>query len=286
MNDSDVFGGYSAQELDVQYNKRAEVPHHQSYFLRWQEDSARARRSTDNKEGIAYGTNERETVDVFPAHQAHAPVVVFIHGGYWQAMDKSYFGFIAPPLVERGFTVAVVNYPLCPAASLSDIVRSLRWAMIYLYRNIANYNGDRDRFHLIGHSAGGHLTALLLATAWPNLDSALPADMLKSGIGVSGVYQLEPLRHTNINQALNMSQAEIDDLSPVNLPPPLAGEMALFVGGDESDEFKRQSKLFATTWAKGDFSTRYDVLPGRNHFSILDELTDPAGAILNCLLAA
>lgn len=285
MNKSNIFGGYSAQQLEVQYNKRAEVPDHEQYFLRWQDDSIHTRQNTDTKEDIAYGSSERETVDIFPASQAHAPVVVFIHGGYWQAMDKSYFSFIAPPLVERGFTVAVLNYPLCPAASLSSIVRSLRWAMIYLYRNIAHYNGDRDRFHLIGHSAGGHLTALLLATAWSNLDSALPASMLKSGIGVSGVYQLEPLHHTYLNQALNMSQAEIDELSPVNLPPPLAGKMALFVGGDESDEFKRQSKLFAQTWTNGGFYTRYDVLPGRNHFSILDELTDPSGAILNCLPA-
>ena len=285
MNNS-VFRHYSVQQLDEQYNKRAEVPEHQEYFNRWKLDSEQVRQNHVVRENLAYGTGERETMDIFPAQQSDSPGVVFIHGGYWQALDKSYFSFIAPLLLRLGFAVVVLNYPLCPTVRLRDIVRSLRWAMIYLYRNVKQYNGNPEQFHLVGHSAGGHLAAMLMSTPWSEIDSSLRDGFVNKGVGISGVFELEPLRHTFINQALNLDQSEIDDLSPIYLFPPSIGAMDVMVGSEESAEFKRQSEQFALAWSKDEFVARCQVLENHNHFSILDEMLRPDGKILTSIVAA
>lgn len=278
-----VYKDYSAQQLDQQYNNRAAVPDHQQYFERWRHNSEQARRRLEAIENIAYGVGEREVLDVFPAPAPNAPVVVFLHGGYWQALDKSYFSFIAPPLLHHGFTVVVVNYPLCPAASLKDIVRSVRWALIFLYRNLSRYNGDAERICLVGHSAGGHLAAMLMATPWNRLDSALRNDLLPAAISISGLFELEPLRHTYVNQALNLDHAGCNLLSPIYLPPPRSGYVDLYVGGAESSEYLRQSKQLQQLWSGSQLQMRYQVLPGHNHFSILDELNGTEGKIVSAI---
>lgn len=280
-----VYKGYTAQQLDQQYNNRAAVPNHEEYIERWKLDSEQARRQLGVKENIAYGAGERETLDVFPAQIRNVPVVVFIHGGYWQALDKSYFSFVAPPLLQHGFTVVVLNYPLCPAVSLQDIVRSLRWALVYLYRNIGRYNGNAEQMHLVGHSAGGHLAAMLLATPWSQLDSALGNALIRDALSISGLFELEPLRHTYVNQALKLDQTACNLLSPINLPPPISGNMDLFVGGEESAEYKRQSKQLQRIWSRPQFRLRYQTLDGHNHFSILDEMIRSQGKIFTCISA-
>lgn len=279
MNEK-VYKDYTAQQLDEQYNNRAAVPDYREYFERWRQDSQRVREQTEVKENIAYGAGERETVDVFPASAANSPVVVFLHGGYWQALDKAYFSFIAPPLLRSDFTVAVLNYPLCPAATLQDIVSSLRWALIFLHRNVSRYNGDAQRIYPVGHSAGGHLAAMLMATSWSQLDSALRNDFLPAAVGISGLFELEPLRHTYVNQALNLDRTGCKSLSPICVPPPGAGSMDLYVGAEESIEYHRQSKQLEQFWSGPQFELSYQVLPGHNHFSILDELAGPEGKIL------
>lgn len=278
-----MFQTYTTEQLEVQYNKRVEVPDHEEYFERWRSDSEAVRQRHAARLDVRYGAGERETLDVFPARGGAAPVAVFIHGGYWQALNKSYFSFIAPSLLERGFTVVVLNYPLCPAVRLRDIVQSLRWAMIFLYRNVEHYNGAREELHLLGHSAGGHLTAMLQATKWSALDSSLNAPLVSSGISISGVFELEPLQYTSVNQALQLEQAEIRELSPMRLAPPVAGEIDLLVGESESDEFKRQSKQLEQVWSGDQFAARYQVLSGHNHFSILEELARPEGVIVQRL---
>ena len=283
MNDT-VFRSYSIQQLDEQYNNRARVPEFQEYLTRWAQDSERVRQETEVRENIAYGTGEREKLDIFPAQQPDSPVLVFIHGGYWQVLYKSYFSFLAPPLVEEGFSHVVVNYPLCPAVRLRDIVRSLRWAMVFLYRNIRQYNGDPERINLAGHSAGGHLVAMLMATPWNELDSSLQDGFIKTGVSISGLFELEPIRHTFVNEALKLDQSEIDELSPINLDPPSAGRLDLFVGAEESEEFKRQSTDITSAWSTPEFLTHYEELAGQDHFSIVDEIVNPQSSLFKSLV--
>ena len=278
MNNT-VFRDYSIQQLDAQYNNRARVPEFEEYLTRWERDSERVRQQTEVRENIAYGTGEREKLDIFPAQQPDSPVLVFIHGGYWQLSDKANFSFIAPPLIEKGFTVVLVNYPLCPAVKLRDIVRSLRWAAVFLYRNIRQYNGDPERLNLMGHSAGGHLVAMLLATPWSELDSSLQDGFIKTGVSISGLFELEPIQYTFVNEAMKLDQSEIDDLSPINLAAPSAGNLDLLVGAKESEEFKRQSADFAKAWSTAEFRTHYEELAGQDHFSIVDEIVNPQSSI-------
>ena len=282
MNKS-IFGAYSIQQLDEQYNNRARVPEFEEYLKRWERDSARVRQESPVRENIAYGTGEREKLDIFPG-QSGSPALVFIHGGYWQLLDKSRFSFIAPPLIEKGYTVVVLNYPLCPAVKLRDIVRSLRWAMVFLYRNINKYNGDPERLNLAGHSAGGHLVAMLLATPWSELDSSLQEGFIKTGVSISGLFELEPIRHTFVNEALKLDQSEIDELSPINLAPPSTGRLDLFVGAKESEEFKRQSADITNAWSTPEFMTYYEELAGQDHFSIVDEMVNPQSNLFRLLV--
>ena len=282
MNNS-IFRGYSIQQLDEQYNNRARVPEFQEYLTRWERGSELARQESQVREDVAYGTGEREKLDIFPAPRPDSPVLIYIHGGYWQQLNKSYFSFLAPFLVEKGFSVVVVNYPLCPTVKLADIVRSLRWAAVFLYRNDRQYNGDPERLTLLGHSAGGHLVAMLLATHWGELDSSLQEGLIKTGISVSGLFELEPIRHTFVNEALNLDQSEIDGLSPINLTAPAKGKLDLFVGAKESEEFKRQSADFAKAWSTAEFQTHYEELDGQDHFSIVDEITNPESSICKVL---
>ena len=278
-----VYRSYSIQQLDEQYNNRARVPEFQEYLDRWERDSKRVRQESKVKENIAYGTGEREKVDIFPGHQSDSPVVIFIHGGYWHLSDKSSFSFIAPPLVEKGFTVAIVGYPLCPAVKLRDIVRSLRWATVFLYRNIRQYNGDPEQLRLVGHSAGGHLVAMLLSTPWSELDSSLQDGLIRTGVSISGIFELEPIRYTFVNAAVDLNQSEIDELSPINLAAPSMGRLDLLVGAKESEEFKRQSADFAKAWSTTEFETHYQELEGQDHFSIVDEIVEATGKVLTPL---
>lgn len=278
-----VFEGLSAEELDRQYNNRAAVPDHGQYLERWAADSAAARSGYAASLDVAYGAGERETMDIFPARGPGAPVVVFIHGGYWQALDKSSFSFAAPPLLARGCTVVVAGYPLCPAVALPDIVRGLRWAMVFLHRNIARYNGDPERMCVAGHSAGGHLAAMLMATPWSRLDASLDDGMVDHAVGISGLYELEPLRHTYLNQALRLDRSSAAEMSPARRPPPASGRLDLFVGAEESDEYHRQVQRLDQAWSNGGVAVHRYVAAGRHHFSILDEMTEPEGAILRRL---
>ncbi|MDJ0957135.1 MAG: alpha/beta hydrolase [Arenicellales bacterium] len=282
MNNS-IFRNYSIQQLDEQYNNRARVPEFEEYLKRWEHDSERVRQASKVREDIAYGTGEREKLDIFPARRPDSPVIVFIHGGYWQLLDKSRFSFIAPPLIEKGLTVIVLNYPLCPAVKLKDIVQSLRWAMVFLYRNLRKYNGDPERINIVGHSAGGHLVAMLLATPWRELDSSLQDGFIENGVSISGLFELEPIRHTFVNEALKLDQSEIDELSPISLAAPSKGKLDLFVGARESEEFKRQSADFAKTWSTAEFQTHYEELAGQDHFSIVDEIVNPKSSIHKAL---
>ena len=281
-----------------EYNNRALVPEHAAIFARWQADSAaaraRLRTSTGAMLDIAYGAGPKETLDFFPARRpppgthasthvrgalhAHPPILVFIHGGYWRSLDKSDFSYIAAPFVEHGVAVAVVNYELCPTVTIETITRQMLAAHTWLFLHAGQWGCDPHRIYTSGHSAGGHLAAMMLAAQWPRWHGTLPADLIKGCISISGVHDLAPMVHTPfLNADLRLKPADVPRLSPAWLPLASHAPLVTAVGADESSEFIRQCDVLANRWKANLHANLH--LAARNHFTACDALGEPDHAL-------
>jgi arylformamidase len=261
--------------LDSMYNNRALVPEHAMHFGRWAEASEDAREAHPPQCDIAYGDGPMELLDVFPSAKPGAPVVVFIHGGYWRSLDKSDHSFIAPAFTNEGACVVIPNYALCPAVTIPQIVMQMVKALAWTWRHIAKHGGDPSRITVIGHSAGGHLATMLLACDWKAYAKELPPDLVKNAMSISGLYDLEPIMHTPfLKDSLRLTPEQVSRVSPACLPAPRRGVLYTLAGGDESAEFLRHNMLMQAAWGKKRVPVS-EVLPGRNHFSVLEDLTAP-----------
>jgi len=264
--------------LDEQYDNRARVPDHPAYFERWRDASRLARERTHCELDIAYGDSADERLDVFPATQPGAPVLVFIHGGYWRAFDKAEHSFVAPSFVADGAAVVVPNYSLCPAASIEQIALQLTRVVAWIARHAAGLGVDASRIALAGHSAGGHLAAMLLCCRWKEVDAELPLLPVQGALSISGLYDLEPIRLTPFLAAdLRLTPASVKRLSPAFFPRPKRPLYAV-VGGDESEEYLHQNQLIRDQWGPTAVPV-CETLVGHHHFSILKNLADPAGRL-------
>ena len=263
-----------------EYDNRALVPEHPQFFARWAESSARARSTMTCYLDRRYGDSPGEAIDIFPARKGDGSCMMFIHGGYWRALDKADFSFLAPAWVDAGVSLAVVNYDLCPKVALEEIVRQMLRASRWLYLNAEQYGMDEDRLYVSGHSAGGHLVAMMMAAIWPAFDARLPKDLWKGGLAVSGIYDLRPLVHVDwLNGDLKLDEAAALRVSPAFLPPATRASVMTCVGGAESSEFRRQNALLAARW-KGAFAG--DVpMPGANHFSVVDGLASQSSNLFS-----
>ena len=264
--------------LGREYNNRELVPDHPQYFARWSEGSQRARSIMASSLDCRYGDMPGETIDLFPARKGDGSCMMFIHGGYWRSLDKKDFSFLAPAWVDAGVSLAVVNYDLCPKVTMDEIVRQMLRASRWLWLHAEDYGMDQDRLYVSGHSAGGHLTAMLMAAVWPVFDARLPKDLWKGGLAVSGVYDLRPLPHVDFLQPdLRLDEQSALRLSPAFLPPATRAPVMTCVGGDESSEFRRQNALLGERW-RGAFAG--DIpMPGKNHFSVVDGLAEPSSPL-------
>lgn len=269
--------------LDRQYNNRALVPEHAAHFQRWASASAQARQQLPALLDVAYGHGPGETLDLFPApnrpKRAPAPVLVFIHGGYWRSLDKADHSFIAPAFVQQGACVVLPNYALCPAVTIPQIAWQMTQALAWVYRHIGAHGGDPQRITLVGHSAGGHLAAMLLACDWARVGADLPAALVKNALSISGVFDLAPLRHTPfLRDALRLTAQQVRQASPAGFPaPPVLdgrGTLAAVAGANESEEFVRQNALIQQAWGRA-VVPLCETLPGLNHFSVLEALIAP-----------
>jgi arylformamidase len=264
--------------LNREYNNRELFPDHPRHFARWQESSARARSTMTCHLDVAYGASPGEALDIFPARKGDGSALLFIHGGYWRSLDKKDFSFLAPALVDAGVSLVVANYDLCPKVTIGHIVQQMLAASAWLYRNAERYGMDEDRLFVSGHSAGGHLAAMMLAALWPVYDRSLPRELYKGALAVSGVYDLRPLTQMDwLNGDLRLDEESAFTLSPAFVPPATRAPLYLAVGGLESSEFKRQNSLLAQRWKSvlgGDVA-----MPGRDHFTVIDGLADPANAL-------
>ncbi len=255
-------------DLQAEYDNGAKVPTYPAITERWLAQAAAFRASHRHAElGIGYGPTERQALDLFwPGPARQGTVVVFVHGGYWQRSHRLAFSHLAQGLLAHGVAVAMPSYELCPSVTLAALVEQVRDSVAFLHRRLGG------RFLATGHSAGGHLTAMLMATDWAA--RGLPADLVPAGMPISGLFDLEPITHTTANGALGLDVAEARLLSPLLLPAP-GGRIHAYVGGEEGTEYTRQSRSIAEAWGG-----TWDSLPGLHHFSIVEELQNPASAMV------
>ena len=198
-----------------------------------------------------------------------------VHGGYWYSLDKHHDSFVADGLRPLGVATVVVNYGLAPDYRMDEIVRQNRAAAAWVWRNAASFGGDRSRIHVLGQSAGGHLAAMLLATDWPAVGADLPANLVKSAVSISGIYDLEPIRLCYLNDTLGMDEAEARRNSPVAQHYPVEAPLMLVSGDIESEEYARQAAAMAAVWEAHGYPLRWLDLPGFNHFTMADQLREP-----------
>lgn len=269
-----------AEYYSQQYNARAMIPDHPYIFTRWLKDSAHVRRTHAALFDLTYGEESGERLDFFPTNRSDAPLLVFIHGGWWRSLDKSDFSFVAPAYTRAGFNVALTNYTLAPEASVAEIVMQQVRALAWLYRNAEKYDFDPNRIVVAGHSAGAHLTAMLMAAVWPAVGNDLPRDLVKAGVLLSGLYDLEPVRHADfVNVDLKLTEKDIASLSPATMPQAHPARFLTAFGGLESEEFRRQTELIVNTWKTshaGDIA-----LPDVNHLTICDAFAEAGHPLFN-----
>jgi arylformamidase len=257
-------------DYEVEYNNRARVPEHPVHMAGWVRDAKAYREAqADRWRVIPYGPGARHTIDFFPAKNNEGPIVVFIHGGYWQAFDASSFSHLAAGLNVHGISVAIPSYDLCPNVAVADIIQQMQTAA----RELARLGRP---LVMSGHSAGGHLAACMLATDWRALDAALPDNLVTSAYTISGLFDLVPLVKTTVNNALRLDDVAARDASPLFWTAPARGSLDAVVGGNESAEYFRQSRSMVETWGAAGLATRFAAIPDANHFTAIAPLADPA----------
>ena len=208
---------------------------------------------------------------------------MFIHGGYWRSLDKSDFSWLAPPFVQHGVALALPNYGLAPATPIEDIVRQQLKALAWLYRNGDRLGFDPERIVVVGHSAGAHLTAMMMAALWPIYEADLPPTLVKAGLAISGIYDLEPLLEAPfVNVDLHLDAKRVRALSPIHLPPATSAPLVTATGALESSEFQRQTALIGRAWKP--VLARNIPIPGCNHLTVIDQLANPASPLFDAAL--
>ncbi|MGI9510070.1 MAG: alpha/beta hydrolase [Geminicoccaceae bacterium] len=268
---------FSDEELEKQYNLRAGRPDYEVTVIPdWMTRSEQARRQLSGRLDIRYGEGERQTLDLFTCADPKAPLLVYFHGGYWQRGDKSIYSFLAVPFTERCVNVAVIGYDLCPSVTITRISEEAREALAYLWRNAVDLGINRERITVMGHSAGGHITEMMMGTDWPTFGTDLPGTMIQSGIPVSPLSLLEPVRLTSLNDNVRMDAAEAAAESPMlNHPPVTDAPQLLVVGGHETTEFHRQAGMYQDAFATVKRNIDLYVVPDVDHFDELNILANP-----------
>jgi arylformamidase len=281
-----VWRGYDRAGLDDQYDNPARIPDRAFYLARWSEGAALATRRFRHELDVAYGEGPRQRLDVYrppilPAASGRPPVFFYVHGGYWHRHDKSVAAHLALVFAEAGALFIAPGYSRVPDVPLARVVEDVRDAFEFTVENAERLGGDPRRVHVGGFSAGAHLAAMLVATSWAS--RGLPADVIRSMTAISGVYDLEPLRHTTLNETLRIAEADVQTLSPLHVRPLSGAPMTLAVGGAESEEFRRQTRELAAAWSPYVPVTILEA-PGRHHLGAQAELLDSGSPLSRAVL--
>lgn len=273
-----VYRGYTGPDLNRLYSARLAVPEHLEIFERWRHQGE----AMDDRvsEQMQYGASPWEVLDFMrPAGTESAPLHLFLHGGYWQSLDKVDSRFFTRALLDAGCAVAVVNYDLCPNVGLDIVTEQVRRACVYLYQRCDDLGIDQSRIQAGGHSAGAHLAAELISTPWRSRDRNLPDDLIRCGVLVSGIYDLMPLRFTGLNRALQLDNDGAFRNSPLHRTPPPGCDLVIAWGGEESEEFERQSRDFASVWSQHGARVTLCPVEEANHFTVIETLADPQSTL-------
>ena len=255
-------------DYEAEYNNRRLVPDHAAIGARWAEASAKVLATTAGEFDVVYETGARNRYDLFltPKRGTQVPLVFFIHGGVWQRGDRKDYAFLVPELLARGVDVAIPSYSLCPEAAVPAIIEEMRTALRAVWRKLGR------RPVVVGHSVGGTMAAAMLATDWSAYND-VPEDFIRAAYAISGVFDVEPYVHTTYNAACRLTEMSARAVSPALLPPPPKDRtLVAAVGGAESNEFVRQSLDIAARWSAAGVKTECVIIPGANHFTVLDEL--------------
>ena len=280
---------YDQAGLDAQYNNRLRWPDYKVHFANWRKWSIETCKKVPCNLDLAFGPGPMEKLDLLPAESSPngelAPIVVFIHGGYWYSLDKADYSYVAEGLRPHGVATAVNNFGLAPDTGMDEIVRQNRAALAWLWRNARKYGADPDRIYVTGHSAGGHLAVMLLATDWPAFGEGLPKDLVKGACAIGGLFDMEAIRFSYLNKTLKMSKEEADRNAPLLQRYPVSAPLSLVVAVDETPEYHRQSEEMAALWKKLGYPVELIVPQGVNHFDVVNQLRDPGCDLVRLQLA-
>lgn len=271
--------GRSADELERHFNPRVALGDPEAVargLAHYAESSAAARERLTGEYDIRYGAGEKQTLDAHRPAQAGAPILLFIHGGFWRALDKSDHSFLAPAFVEAGACFVNLNYDLCPAVTLDDIVREAREGLAWVWRNAARLGGDPGRLFVAGHSAGAHLCAMLLAQDWTA--QGLPADAIKGAACISGIYETAPVLRISVNADVRLDEAIAARCDALSRPPRRKLPMLISVGGDEPEGWRAQTEAYAAACRAAGLAPEVQTVPATDHFTVVHDFAAPEGA--------
>jgi arylformamidase len=271
-----VYKNYNQEQLNDQYNTRLQVPDYASYFERWERLSKQTAEQNTMLKDIPFGEHPEELLDIFPSKIQHSKTLVFIHGGYWHLLDKTMFHFLAGHFLKYDVTTVLINYPLAPRSSMDKIVTSCRKAFRWIHDNIIRYNGDPKELYLLGHSAGCHLASMLLVE--------VEAKFARAMISLSGLFRLEPVMLSYLNDSIGMDRENAIKNSPVFLKPANDCRLLLVTGTDETDEFKAQSDELYHSWKSKCSNIELLNVPQKNHYSILDAVIEKDSGLREAII--
>lgn len=283
-----VWGNYTQAELDAQYNQMSlhTEEEHEHHRAQKEQESLRVRAKLAGQSliDVAYGPSEAERLDIFKADKPNAPVQIFFHGGAWKGGKKSDVSFPAEAFVARGATFIAVNYERVPKVSLDEQVRQARAAVAWAYSHAREFGGDPDRIFVSGHSSGGHVCGMVVVTDWQR-EFGLPADVIKGGAPISGMFELAPVKLSWRNSYVALDDAAVDRLSPIRHIPNRSIPLVVGYGTGELAEFQRQSREFAATWRAHGYPCTELALENIKHFAVNYEFNRPQGKLLGAIFA-
>lgn len=280
MTSPQVYRQYDQESLDDEYNNRKRWPEFSDHFAKWTELSEQTRKSLPSKLDVPYGDDPGERLDVFPSELPGTPLYVFIHGGYWYSLDKENYSYVADAMRPNGITTAVLNHGLAPDYDMDTMVGQIRSALAWLWRNAEAIGADPDRIYVTGHSAGGHLATMLLATDWAELGDELPQDLVKGVCAIGGIFDLEPIQLSFLNRTLHMDPDQARRNSPIRQTYPVSAPLSLIVAVDESNEYHRQSEAMEHLWSELGYPVERIVPEGYDHFSVANDLGNPTCSLV------
>ena len=280
-----MYEALTEADFSQHFMPRLAVPDHETWLAEDHALSASMRERLPHRRNERYGPGPLQVIDLFPAKAPMSPVFVFIHGGYWRALSKDHFGFIAEPLLDAGAAVAMVEYDLCPSVSLATVVEQVAEAVTWVRGQARSINGNPDRLVIAGNSAGAHLAAMMLSRDWNDGpgNERNNGTFIQGAVLVTGIYDLAPIPHIPVREDVALTPQDIERLSPLRLKPRVKAPVVVAVGGDEPALWIDQSARYHRNLVAAEMESEYMVLPGHHHFSISRCIAEPEGRLFRAM---